>query len=127
MTEPRVVCPYCTCPARLVAGDVVYPHRTDLHAKRLWYCGPCRAWVGVHDGTTRPLGRLANAELRRAKQRAHAAFDPLWLDSISRREARKREYAWLARELGIENPHCHIGEFDVATCYRVVEICARRR
>lgn len=80
-----VCCDYCGRPARLVGGAEVYPHRPDLSSKRFWLCRPCDAWVGCHpkaeprrgglgDGTV-PLGRLANADLRRAKQRAHAAVE----------------------------------------------------
>jgi hypothetical protein len=31
----------------------------------IYYCPKCRAYVGVHAGTDRAKGRLANAELRR--------------------------------------------------------------
>lgn len=123
-----VQCPYCGAAAPLVTGADVYPHRRDLHEIFLYRCTPCDAWVGCHRGTTRPLGRLANAELRRAKQAAHAAFDPLWRHRAGIRTARMpraKAYAWLARELGIEAADCHIGMFDVATCRRVVEVCAR--
>ena len=68
-----------------------------------------------------PLGRLANAELRRAKSAAHAAFDPLWK---SKRMKRRDAYGWLARELGISRDNCHIGMFDIAACRAVVRAAA---
>lgn len=75
-----VICSYCNKPAELVTGKEIYPHRPDLYPKKFWRCRPCTAYVGCHkpnagygDGT-RPLGRLANAELRAAKSAAHAAF-----------------------------------------------------
>ena len=37
--------------------------------------------------------------------------------------SRKTAYKWLAEQLGIHVNDCHIGEFDVATCRRVAEIC----
>lgn len=125
-----VKCDYCGRQAELVAGDVIYPHRPDLFEKRFWRCVPCDAFVGCHapgngygDGT-RPLGRLANAELRRAKMRAHAAFDPLWkAKGMRRREA----YAWLAEQLSIEFDQCHIGMFDVNRCHEVVAIVSNQR
>lgn len=119
-----VNCPYCNNEACLVGGDVIYPHRPDLRYRRFWLCAPCDAYVGCHEGTERPLGRLANSELRQAKIAAHAAFDPLWRPlNGHRRMTRKAAYGWLARELRIERENCHIGMFDVATCRRVVEIC----
>lgn len=119
-----VTCDYCGNAARLVTGGVIYPHRSDLNQKHFYQCKPCGAHVGCHPGTTAALGRLADAELRRAKSAAHAAFDPLW-QAKGRRLTRSAAYAWLARELGIKPADCHIGMFDVATCNRVVAICQK--
>ena len=113
-------CPYCGKPAEFVTGSAIYPHRSDLHDKQFYRCQPCEAWVGCHDGTPHPLGRLANAELRAAKIAAHAAFDPLWVNrGIGRRKA---AYRWLADHLGIPPSRCHIGWFDLEQCRRVVEV-----
>lgn len=121
-------CPYCTGAAALVTGAEIYPHRPDLREKKFWACTPCDAYVGCHppakvkggglnDGTV-PLGRLANAELRGLKQRAHAAFDPLWRSGpMSRTQA----YAWLASALGTPPSKTHIGMFDEAQCRAVIE------
>ena len=114
------VCPYCGEISRQATGDELYPHRRDLYAKRFWICDPCDAWVGCHPGTETPLGRLANADLRKAKQRAHAAFDPIWKTKKLRRS---EAYAWLSGALGLPREECHIGMFDEAMCARVVEVC----
>ncbi|QOR55244.1 MAG: hypothetical protein SHS37scaffold220_13 [Phage 67_12] len=128
-------CPYCARPAVLVTGATIYPHRVDLYAKKFWRCAPCGAWVGCHpaagpkgqggigDGTV-ALGRLANAELRTAKARAHAAFDPLWK---SRAMKRRDAYAWLAGQLGISRDNCHIGMMDLDACRAVVAAIQARR
>lgn len=115
-----VTCPYCNSAARLVTGAVIYPHRSDLHKKRFYLCAPCQAWVGCHPGTERPLGRLADEQLRAARVRAHAYFDQLWQSGQMKR---KDAYAWLAEQLGIEVKKCHISWFDVQQCERVVEAC----
>jgi len=117
-----VICPYCKNPAALVSGDVVYPHRPDLRAKRFYVCVPCDARVGCHDTSDRPLGRMANAELRAAKMRAHAAFDPIWK---SGRMSRVDAYRWLARRM--ESEEIHIGEQDIGGCSRIVVICKHLR
>jgi hypothetical protein len=117
-----VVCDYCGNGAQLVTGREVYPHRPDLYAKQFYQCKPCDAMVGCHPGTTKALGRLANAELRRAKIYAHAAFDPIWKSGCKKRSS---AYAWLADQLGINHQDCHIGMFDVDMCMRVVEVCRR--
>jgi hypothetical protein len=124
---PSITCNYCGGSATLVTGAEVYPHRNDLGGKHLYLCKPCDAWVGCHPGTTKPLGRLANAELRAWKSRAHAAFDPLWrakmLQGFCKKHARDYGYKWLSEQLGIARYACHIGMFDVEQCKRVVEIC----
>ena len=104
----------------MVGGLAIYPHRHDLREKKFYQCAPCDAYVGCHPGTTNPLGRLANAELRAAKMAAHAAFDPLWKSGAKKRGS---AYAWLADALRIDKKQCHIGMFDVADCRRVVEVC----
>lgn len=116
----NLLCPYCMDKTVLVGGDVIYPHRPDLYKKWFYSCRPCGAYVGCHPGTKKPLGRLANGELRKAKQEAHAAFDPLWK---SGRRKRKDAYAWLAANIGIDVNDCHIGEFDVKACKLVVAAC----
>ena len=134
-----VGCPYCNAPAVLVDSAEVY-HGNSYGM--IWLCRPCQAWVGVHKGSDKPLGRLANKELRDWKIRAHAVFDPIWKEKARRRQAggvgksgrpggphykpayaRISAYKWLAEQLGLEREETHIGMFDVETCKRVVEIC----
>lgn len=127
-------CPYCKGEALLTTGDRIYPNRPDLASLKFWCCHLCDAWVGCHkpgthrveggqrieNGEAHPLGRLANAQLRRAKSAAHAAFDPLWK---SYGMSRHRAYAWLAKQMGLTLDQTHIGEFDVQQCLRAAEIC----
>lgn len=120
-------CRYCLKPAVLLrVGAAGYPYRGDYGPT--WTCTPCLAWVGCHPGTENALGGLANAELRVAKQAAHAAFDPLWerkmkRDHCSKSHARNAGYRWLAEQLGIPIKKCHIGYMNLDECKRVVEIC----
>lgn len=126
-------CDYCGNAAKLVGGNVIYPHRQDLADLKFWVCDPCGAYVGCHkkgarigrsqvsDGTV-PLGRLANAELRTWKSKAHAAFDPLWREGGM---ARGAAYSWLAGKMGIHQENCHFGMFNVDQCVQAVEICNR--
>ena len=128
--SPDVMCDYCGRPARFLASsEAIYRGRNFGPVYR---CDPCDAHVGCHPGTTKPLGRLANSELRRAKSAAHAAFDALWLakqrrTGCSKQEARGAGYRWLAGVLDIDPAACHIGMFDVAQCQRVVEVCSATR
>ncbi len=117
-----VTCNYCGKTAERVTGQDVYPHRPDLFRRYFWMCRPCRAWVGCHERTGVPLGRLARAELRRLKMDAHSALDPLW-----KLYGWKRVwvYQWLSRELKIPADKCHIGMFDEAQCKAVIKAVQR--
>lgn len=117
-------CPYCQRNATITTGAVIYPARTELATASFWLCRPCNAWVGCHKGTRKPLGRLANANLRRAKMATHRAFDPLWKEGDW---TRSQAYAWLAEKLGIATEVCHIGMFDLNDCERAIAACEKER
>ncbi len=107
-------CPYCGKPAPLVPDTEVYRRS---YGKSIYLCRRCDAYVGCHDGTCVPLGRMANKELRTAKRQAHAVFDRIWKSGeMTRHEA----YKWLSEALGLPIKNTHIGEFDVEDCHRVV-------
>lgn len=124
MTARTVTCPYCHAPAELVDSAVIYHGRSFGMA---WLCRPCDAWVGCHKDspTHAPLGRLANKELRQWKQKAHAAFDPLWkrAGTVPAPMRRKDAYRWIQETLGLSPSQAHIGQFDVAECQRLIEAC----
>jgi hypothetical protein len=120
-------CRYCEQEAQLLyVGNAGYPYRVNYGP--MYVCVPCKAWVGVHRGTTKALGGLANAELRKAKIAAHAAFDPLWQgkirrDKCSKTKARRAGYKWLSEQLGIPYEKTHIGMMSLDECRKVVEVC----
>lgn len=116
-----IPCPYCKGRAQLLNGVELYgEHREDLREKKFWACRPCGAWVGCHPGTERPLGTLAHKLLRQMRSKAHAMFDPLWKSEPHKRSQR---YKWLADRLGIHPDNCHIGQFDMAQCRKVIALC----
>lgn len=57
-------CPYCLQGTKLVDSSLVYGKSYGL----IYFCRHCYSYVGVHKGTEKALGRLANAELRAAKK-----------------------------------------------------------
>jgi len=117
VTNPT--CPYCNQASILVDSAEVYHGRSY---GPIYLCRPCKAYVGVHKATNEPLGRLANADLRRLKMRAHEAFDPIWK---SGRMKRKEAYSWLSSALCIDVNDCHIGMFNEEACEQVVRVCER--
>lgn len=70
----------------------------------LWYCRDCRASVGCHNGTSHPLGKLANRAIRKLRREAHMVFDTIWGSGLL---PRGKAYAFLAMDLGISISACH--------------------
>jgi hypothetical protein len=114
-----VTCNYCNKPAKLVSGRVIYPQRADLISLLFWYCKDCKAWVGCHKKTTRPLGKLATQMLRELRAYVHTQFDPLWQNG---QMTRTQAYVWLAEQMQMTVEDCHIGMFNEEQCRQVMEI-----
>lgn len=119
----KVICPYCHRPAELTDSKEIYGRS---YGKKVWICRECLAWVGCQKGTNKPIGRLANAELRHWKMLAHDAFDPLWKYGRFRGD-RDAAYRWLARQMRKPLNSAHIGMFDVNDCKTVVDLCRKER
>ncbi len=118
----KVICDYCGRPAEFVDSKIIYGKSYGM----IYLCRHCMAYVGVHKGSDAPLGRLANAELRYWKKRAHAVFDPLWKRGRFRGH-RGAAYGWLAQKMRLPMEQTHIGMFDVAQCKQVINIIKNER
>lgn len=121
LPRPRC-CDECASPSiALVDKKEVYGPFSE-HDGELWMCLECRAYVSCHEGTDRPMGTMANEATRRARVRAHKAFDPLWK---TRRDGHGRRwwYSWLAGQLEVPLEHCHIAMFTQTQCEQVIEAC----
>lgn len=122
ITDPEILsgkkCPYCGTESQYVDSALVYGKSYGM----IYLCHPCNAWVGVHKGTDKALGRLANSILREWKKAAHSSFDRLWR---SGNMTRPNAYKWLSEQTGLTPENCHIGMLDVAECKMVVEVCNR--
>lgn len=126
-----VICPYCNTQAELLTGEELYPFHPHLAQKHFYNCTPCDSRVGCHppmdskyggigDGTV-PMGTMANAELRRARQAAHDALDPMFRSNVMSRQS---AYVWLAREMGLRFHDTHIAMFTLEQCARAVTLVA---
>lgn len=111
-----VTCPYCGSPAHLMERSAV-----DERSEKgmVWSCIPCDAWVPTHYNSDKPIGRLANAELREVKARALESFTALWKAwDVDRRTA----YAWLAEKMDMPMSLCNFGRFDVSECVKAYDV-----
>ena len=109
------ICPYCGRDTEYVDSAAIYGRSYGM----VYLCRECKAYVGVHKGTNKALGRLANAELREWKIKAHGYFDPLWKQGVM---GRKDAYKWMSEQLNIPPEYTHIGYFSVETCKQIVSI-----
>ena len=130
------LCAYCEQPTVYVDSAEVYNGRSY---GMVYLCRPCQAWVGVHKGTDKALGRTANAELRHWKKQAHGVFDGLWrrkaMHALAKKEyadpeksavwsrSRNAAYAWLSEKTAIPPSECHIGMMDIDQCKLVIGVC----
>ena len=114
-----VMCPYCNNKADLM-GDAIF--RGGNASGVVWACLPCDARVGVvkKDAGFKPLGRLANEELREIKKKAYGAFE-----QVARITGMNRSkiYNLVRYEMGISNTKCQLGLFDVDQCQQAIDIC----
>jgi len=116
--ETPTRCRYC-------AGKVVYVDNKEIYGRSYgswpyaYSCTSCDAYVGVHPGTTVPLGTLADKETRQARKDVKPAFNRLWQEGdMTRSQAYKR----LAGKMDIPTNHCHISWFDSDQCYKALAI-----
>lgn len=118
----KVFCDYCGRQAEFVDSKVIYGRSYG----NIYLCRNCMAYVGVHKGSDRPLGRLANAELRFWKKEAHSTFDPLWKFGKFRHN-RNAAYQWLAEQMNLPIEQTHIGMFDVGQCKQAINLIYKQK
>lgn len=108
-----MICPYCKKEAEWVSNEKVYGKRYGK-SYMCWWCKSCDAYVGCHQNTTKPLGTMANKELREWRIKTHAVIDPLWKGGEMKRY---EVYQMLKDKFGKE---VHIGETDIKTCKEII-------
>ena len=113
--EFKMICPYCKNEAPWVANKEIYG-RSYGKSYMCYYCKPCNAYVGCHNNTRKPLGTMANKELRNWRMRVHAKIDPLWK---SGKFSRGWVYSRISQELGYQY---HTGESDIETCKKILAL-----
>ena len=116
-------CPYCGSHIVLRSADGIYKENSSR--TMLYVCSRypvCDAYVRVLPGTKKPVGSLANANLRALRHEAHHYFDQLFLNGIMSRD---EAYVWLSEMLQTPMSQSHIGYMGEYYCQRVIEECQR--
>ncbi len=109
-----MICPYCKKEAIWSENKIIYGRNYGI-SYMCYYCKPCDAYVGCHNNTRKPLGTMANKELRGWRKKAHAVIDPLWKTNGMKR---KEVYAMLKNKFGKD---IHIGEADIGLCKEIIK------
>lgn len=107
-------CPYCETKAIWTENKRIYG-RNYGKSYMCYYCENCGAYVGCHKNSRKPLGTMANAELREWRKKTHAKIDPLWKEGQWRRGT---VYSKLNNFFG---KHIHVGESDIVTCKAILD------
>ncbi len=121
----RIYCPYCGAQAKLRPASVVYKENTIVHDAFLYVCDRyprCDAYVSAHRDTKRPMGTLANSELRNKRIRAHKVFDRVWKSGLM---TKWQAYKWLQATFGLDEDEAHIAMFSEYMCERLIRECTQ--
>lgn len=110
LIEHDLQCPECQAPLVLRASKFGPFYGCSTYPK-------CNSAHGAHPSGA-PLGVPANKEVKEARIRAHASFDLLWNTGTMKRKA---AYKWMQMALGLSKEQAHIGNFDIATCTKLIE------
>lgn len=80
---------------------MVYPRSPKLAHDKFWMCNSCKNFIGCHKNANKnkmkPLGVIANKELKQARISIHNIIDPIWKEEKMKRG---EVYAILSQELG---------------------------
>ena len=123
MKQPEVKCPYCGRMA--ILHDASYVYKENALDKYLYVCSgypECDAYVGVHAGSLRPKGSLANGDLRHKRIETHRLFDAIWKNGIF---SRKVAYRWMQDTFSLNSSQAHIGQFSDYRCDCLMNECRK--
>lgn len=110
----EVNCPYCKEGAEFITSKEFYgrDYKTNIYI-----CRDCDARVGTHRNSKRPLGTMANAELRELRRVCHSLIDPFWQYG---KYSRKTVYIRMAKAMGLTSAEAHIGMFNEEQCRELI-------
>ena len=123
----QIYCPYCGAPAVCRPSSTVYGADTIDRKSYLYICSnwpSCDAYVSAHKTDRRPMGTLANGNLRHKRILAHQALEKLQKE---RHMDKWASYVWLQTKLGLDAHHAHIGMFSEQLCDQVISLCHSKR
>ena len=112
-------CPYCGSTVQLRSADGIY--KDNSRNVKLYVCArypACDAYVRVHEGTSIPVGALADGKLRALRRMTHQHFDRLYESGLMPKDA---AYSWLAFTLQRPLSEAHIGYLSEYYCNIIID------
>ena len=117
-------CPYCGRPVQFHPASYVYGENNLNPESYLYVCNgypeQCDAYVGAQKVSLKPMGTLANGELRHKRIEAHRALDRIWKEGYM---TRRSAYIWLQYRLGLREKDMHIALFSDYYCDETIREC----
>ena len=110
-------CPFCRSSVSLIDSARIYGQSYGF----IYLCNAypkCDARVGCHPGGIKPLGTLADKQLRRWRSLVHRKFDPLWQSGVF--PSRRAAYKWLSKAMRLPLEKNHVAMFDIRQCQRAI-------
>ncbi len=112
-------CPFCCSRVSLIDSAQVFGCSYGF----IYLCDAypnCDARVGCHPSSIKPLGTLADKELRRWRSLAHRHFDPLWQSGVF--SSRQSAYKWLSKAMRLPLDKTHVAMFDIQQCQKAISL-----
>lgn len=113
----------CHCGAHAMLRPASVVHGDKAKGEYLYVCSrypACDSYVGVHEKTRKPLGTLANRELRGKRIQAHRVFNQLWMSGMMKKW---QAYKWMQAKLGLNSDQAHIAKFSEYMCDELISLC----
>ena len=122
LKKQTILCPYCGAKAILRPACDVYGVSERSVGRHLYVCSNwpvCDAYVSAHVRNKKPMGRLADGNLRHKRILAHRALKNY--QTVTHME-KWAVYVWLQGKLGQGEHQIHIANFS-ETMDQVIAIC----
>ena len=123
MKRPNIKCPYCGSRAFLRPASVINKTEQPDAGAMFYVCArypACDAYVTAHTANHKPMGTLANRQLRQKRRIAHVVFSQLWQNELM---SKKEAYRWLQMQLGVDPEDAHIARFSDYRCEETIRLC----
>lgn len=120
----EIWCPYCGRKAVLRSASYIYGENCIQPQKPVYVCSGypehCDAYVGAHEHNLKPMGTMANGELRHLRIEAHHALNAITNAGYM---TKKGLYIWLANKMNLHEKDMHIAQFSFYRCGESIRIC----